>query len=92
MRQDRRNLGVGLALADLDVGPLVSRAQKSVVERPLTRTRQSGPRVVAQGWTHDGGVESLFGGFRHSGHGCEKCFDALCVFSVLKTVAILHGA
>jgi aldehyde dehydrogenase (NAD+) len=38
-----------------------------------------------------GGVELPFGGVGHSGHGREKGFEALYGFSVLKTVAALHG-
>jgi aldehyde dehydrogenase (NAD+) len=178
MAERYRSLRVGPALADLDVGPLISQRQKQIVEHYLTLARQTGPRVVAQGsltlnapehghyvlptlldevphthalaqeeifgpvqvliafdgeeqalqiangtayglvagvWTRDGGrqlrmaralkcgqvfinnygagggVELPFGGVRHSGHGREKGFEALYGFSVLKTVAILHG-
>ena len=38
-----------------------------------------------------GGVELPFGGVGLSGHGREKGFEALYGFSVLKTVAALHG-
>ncbi len=38
-----------------------------------------------------GGVELPFGGYRASGHGREKGFEALYGFTVLKTVAIRHG-
>ncbi len=38
-----------------------------------------------------GGVELPFGGYRSSGHGREKGFEALYGFTVLKTVAIRHG-
>ena len=178
MAERYRSLRVGPALADLDLGPLISQRQKSIVEHYLTLARQTGPRVVAQGsltlnapehghyvlptlldevhhshalaqeevfgpvqvliafdgeeqalqiangtayglvagvWTRDGGrqlrmaralkcgqvfinnygagggVELPFGGVKHSGHGREKGFEALYGFSVLKTVAILHG-
>jgi aldehyde dehydrogenase (NAD+) len=178
MAERYRALRVGPALADLDMGPLISQRQRQIVERYLSLARQSGPRVVAQGsltldapeqghyvlptlfdevphthalaqeevfgpvqvliafdgeeqalqiangtayglvagvWTRDGGrqmrmaralkcgqvfinnygagggVELPFGGVKHSGHGREKGFEALYGFSVLKTVAILHG-
>ncbi|MDH4378113.1 MAG: aldehyde dehydrogenase family protein [Ramlibacter sp.] len=38
-----------------------------------------------------GGVELPFGGYRSSGHGREKGFEALYGFTILKTVAIRHG-
>ncbi len=38
-----------------------------------------------------GGVELPFGGFKASGHGREKGFEALYAFTALKTVAIRHG-
>ncbi len=44
-----RSLRVGPALADLDVGPLISKRQKDVVERFLGLARDGGPRIVAQG-------------------------------------------
>jgi aldehyde dehydrogenase (NAD+) len=44
-----RGLRVGPALADLDVGPLISRRQRGVVERFLGLAGGAGPRIVAQG-------------------------------------------
>lgn len=38
-----------------------------------------------------GGVELPFGGFKRSGYGREKGFEALDGFTVTKTVAIYHG-
>ena len=38
-----------------------------------------------------GGVELPFGGVGLSGHGREKGFEALYGFTVVKTVAVLHG-
>ena len=38
-----------------------------------------------------GGVELPFGGFKSSGYGREKGFEALYGFTALKTVAIRHG-
>jgi aldehyde dehydrogenase (NAD+) len=38
-----------------------------------------------------GGVELPFGGYRSSGHGREKGFEALYGFTILKAVAIRHG-
>jgi aldehyde dehydrogenase (NAD+) len=43
-----RALGVGPALADLDVGPLISARQREVVERYLALARESGLVVAAQ--------------------------------------------
>jgi aldehyde dehydrogenase (NAD+) len=177
LAQRYRALRVGPALADPDVGPLISAPQRQVVERYLALAHDSG-RIAAQAtlpqnlpaggfyvrptlvthvppthalaqeevfgplqvvlpfddeadavriangtayglvagvWTRDGarqlrlahalkcgqvfvnnygaggGVELPFGGVKHSGHGREKGFEALYGFSVLKTVALLHG-
>jgi aldehyde dehydrogenase (NAD+) len=176
--QGYRALRVGPALADPDVGPLISAPQQQLVERYLALARDGGCRIAAQAglpgdlpaggyyvrptlltqvppghplaqeevfgpvqvvlpfddeadavrvangtpyglvagvWTRHGGrqmrmaralrcgqvfinnygagggVELPFGGVRQSGHGREKGFEALYGFSVLKTVAMLHG-
>ncbi|MDQ5827489.1 MAG: aldehyde dehydrogenase family protein, partial [Chloroflexota bacterium] len=39
-----------------------------------------------------GGVELPFGGFKKSGHGREKGYEALYEYSQVKTVAIKYGA
>lgn len=176
MAERYRDLSAGPALHDLDVGPLVSQRQKSIVEgylaqgrdiecvaegrvaedapetgayvaptlfagsasdHPLAQEEVFGPvqivipfddeaqaveiangtdfGLVASCWTADGarqmrmakrlragqvflnnygaggGVELPFGGTGLSGHGREKGFEALYGFSVLKTVAALHG-
>ena len=49
MAQRYRSLRVGSALADLDMGPLISQRQKGVVERYLALALGTGPRIVAQG-------------------------------------------
>ncbi|MDA8586033.1 aldehyde dehydrogenase family protein [Rhodobacteraceae bacterium] len=169
-------LKTGPALDDLDVGPLVSNAQKALVEGVLSQSGgidiaatgsiiDTAPKggayvapmlfagaspdhilaqdeifgpvqvvipfkcedeaiaiangtdygLVASCWTQDGarqmrmakklragqvflnnygaggGVELPFGGRGLSGHGREKGFEALYSFTVLKTVAALHG-
>jgi aldehyde dehydrogenase (NAD+) len=43
-----RSLRVGPALADLDVGPLISRRQQDIVQGYLSLVRDSGLRVAAQ--------------------------------------------
>lgn len=48
-------------------------------------------QVFLNNYGAGGGVELPFGGTGKSGHGREKGFEALYGFSVLKTVAALHG-
>ena len=48
-------------------------------------------QVFVNNYGAGGGVELPFGGVGQSGHGREKGFEALYGFSVLKTVAALHG-
>ena len=56
----------------------------------LARAIRSG-QVFINNYGAGGGVELPFGGTGKSGHGREKGFEALYGFSVLKTVAALHG-
>ena len=49
MAERYRSLRVGPALADLDLGPLISARQREVVERYLALARDSGLAVAAQG-------------------------------------------
>ncbi len=48
-------------------------------------------QIFVNNYGAGGGVELPFGGMGRSGHGREKGFEALYGFSVLKTVATLHG-
>ncbi|NNL19497.1 MAG: aldehyde dehydrogenase family protein [Boseongicola sp.] len=48
-------------------------------------------QVFLNNYGAGGGVELPFGGTGLSGHGREKGFEALYGFSILKTVAALHG-
>ena len=56
----------------------------------LAKKLRSG-QVFINNYGAGGGVELPFGGVGLSGHGREKGFEALYGFSVLKTVAALHG-
>ncbi|HHS83224.1 MAG TPA: aldehyde dehydrogenase family protein, partial [Devosia sp.] len=56
----------------------------------LARALRAG-QVFINNYGAGGGVELPFGGVGKSGHGREKGFEALYGFSVLKTVAALHG-
>ena len=56
----------------------------------LARRLRAG-QVFLNNYGAAGGVELPFGGVGKSGHGREKGFEALYGFSVLKTVAALHG-
>ncbi len=56
----------------------------------LAKAIRSG-QVYINDYGAGGGVELPFGGFKHSGHGREKGFEALYGFTAVKTVAIKHG-
>ena len=56
----------------------------------MARRIRSG-QVFINNYGAAGGVELPFGGFKASGHGREKGFEALYGFTALKTVAIRHG-
>ncbi|MFZ2099790.1 MAG: aldehyde dehydrogenase family protein, partial [Oricola sp.] len=48
-------------------------------------------QVFVNGYGAGGGVELPFGGFRKSGHGREKGFEALMDMSATKSTIINHG-
>lgn len=48
-------------------------------------------QVFVNGYGAGGGVELPFGGFKKSGHGREKGFEALYAFTATKTVVLNHG-
>ncbi len=48
-------------------------------------------QVFVNGYGAGGGIELPFGGFRKSGHGREKGFEALYDMSAAKTVVFNHG-
>lgn len=56
----------------------------------MARRVRSG-QVFINNYGAGGGVELPFGGFKSSGYGREKGFEALYGFTVLKTVAVRHG-
>jgi aldehyde dehydrogenase (NAD+) len=56
----------------------------------LARRVQAG-QVFINNYGAGGGVELPFGGYKSSGYGREKGFEALYGFTVLKTVAVRHG-
>ncbi len=56
----------------------------------LARAIKSG-QVFINNYGAGGGVELPFGGYKRSGFGREKGFEALYSFSTLKTVAVRHG-
>ena len=56
----------------------------------MARRVRSG-QVFINNYGAGGGVELPFGGYKSSGYGREKGFEALYGFTVLKTVAVRHG-
>jgi aldehyde dehydrogenase (NAD+) len=56
----------------------------------LARGIASG-QVFINNYGAGGGVELPFGGYKYSGHGREKGFEALYGFTQLKTIAMRHG-
>ena len=57
----------------------------------LARDIQAG-QIYINGYGAGGGVELPFGGFKRSGYGREKGFEALRTYSQVKTVAVRLGA
>ncbi|MCV6576509.1 MAG: aldehyde dehydrogenase family protein [Cohaesibacter sp.] len=56
----------------------------------LARAIRAG-QVYINGYGAGGGIELPFGGFKKSGHGREKGFEALYEFSATKTIVMNHG-
>jgi aldehyde dehydrogenase (NAD+) len=56
----------------------------------LARRIQAG-QVFINNYGAGGGIELPFGGYKSSGYGREKGFEALYGFTQLKTVAVKHG-
>jgi len=56
----------------------------------MARRVKSG-QVFINNYGAGGGVELPFGGYKSSGYGREKGFEALYGFTTLKTVAVRHG-
>jgi aldehyde dehydrogenase (NAD+) len=55
----------------------------------LARAIRTG-QVFVNAYGAGGGVELPFGGFKHSGHGREKGFEALYGFTAVKTLVVRH--
>ncbi len=66
-------------------GPRMAARQHRVAKR--VRAGQ----VFVNGYGAGGGIELPFGGFKRSGHGREKGFEALYDMSATKTIVFNHG-
>ena len=81
-----------VALAnDTDFGLVASVWTKDGARQHRVAKRVRAGQVFVNGYGAGGGIELPFGGFRKSGHGREKGFEALYDMSATKTIVFNHG-
>ena len=82
----------GIAIADgTDYGLIAAVWTRDVGKaQKLARELQAG-QIFINTYGAGGGVESPFGGFKKSGHGREKGYEALYEYSQVKTVALKYA-
>ena len=82
----------GLALANGTQYGLVAGVWTRDAARSMRMARAvRAGQVYVNGYGAGGGIELPFGGFKKSGHGREKGFEALYEFSATKTIVLNHG-
>jgi aldehyde dehydrogenase (NAD+) len=82
----------GLALANGTQYGLVAGIWTRDAARSMRMARAvRAGQVYVNGYGAGGGIELPFGGFKKSGHGREKGFEALYEFSATKTIVLNHG-
>lgn len=82
----------GIALANDTPYGLVAGIWTADAARSMRAARKvRAGQVFVNGFGAGGGIELPFGGFKKSGHGREKGFEALYEFSASKTIVLNHG-
>jgi len=81
-----------VALAnDTEFGLVASVWTRDGARQHRVAKRVRAGQVFVNGYGAGGGIELPFGGFKKSGHGREKGFDALYDMSATKTIVFNHG-
>ncbi len=81
-----------VALAnDTEFGLVASVWTKDGARQHRVAKRVRAGQVFVNGYGAGGGIELPFGGFKKSGHGREKGFEALYDMSATKTIVFNHG-
>jgi aldehyde dehydrogenase (NAD+) len=76
---------------DTDFGLVAGIWTKDGARQHRVAKRVRAGQVFVNGYGAGGGVELPFGGFKRSGHGREKGFEALYDMSATKTIVFNHG-
>ncbi|MBO6718138.1 MAG: aldehyde dehydrogenase family protein [Rhizobiaceae bacterium] len=76
---------------DTDYGLVAGIWTKDGARQHRVAKRVRAGQVFVNGYGAGGGIELPFGGFKRSGHGREKGFEALYDMSATKTIVFNHG-
>jgi aldehyde dehydrogenase (NAD+) len=76
---------------DTDYGLVAGVWTKDGARQHRVAKRVRAGQVFVNGYGAGGGIELPFGGFKRSGHGREKGFEALYDMSATKTIVFNHG-